>query len=107
MSQLYQVKWFSRKSGYGFVSGPDNEELFCHHSDIRVDGYKYLKRGEIVMGTKTQMDGGKSKLADIKAVTGFQLMCQVDKQDTREPREGDTRGHGHSHRDSHSQSQTS
>jgi len=87
MSTMYQVKWFSRSHGYGFVSSSDNEELFCHHSDISVDGYKYLKRGEIVMGLKTQMEGGKSKLSSIKAVDGFRLMCQVDKQDTRETRE--------------------
>ena len=84
MSTMYQVKWFNKSKGFGFCSGPDNEDLFCHHSDIRVDGYKYLKRGEIVMGTKTKMEGGKSKLSDIKAVDSFRLMCQVDKHETRE-----------------------
>ena len=79
-----QVKWFNRSKGYGFLCTSSGEELFCHHSDIRIDGYKYLKRGEIVTGSKVQMDGGKVKLANIGPVPGFQLMCQVEKREVRE-----------------------
>jgi len=80
---MVQISWFQRGKGYGFSRTSSGEELFCHHSDIQVDGYKYLKRGEIVTGTKLQMDGGKVKLANIRPVPGFELMCQLEK---REPR---------------------
>jgi len=83
-SSFYQVKWFNKKKGYGFITSSAGEELFCHHSDIKVDGYKYLKRGEIITGTQVQMDGGKIKLADIRPVHNFMLMCQVEKNDSRE-----------------------
>ena len=77
---MYQVKWFNKKKGYGFATGVDDKEYFCHHTDITVEGYKYLKRGEYVMGEVVLMDDGKSKLAKIVAPQSWgQLMCEVER----------------------------
>ncbi len=77
---LYQVKWFNKKKGYGFAMNEAGEELFCHHSDISVDGHKYLKRGEIVTGTVNKMENGKLKLAQISTpMPGGKLMCEVER----------------------------
>lgn len=74
---MFQVKWFNKRKGYGFVSG----DLFVHHSDIQVSGYKYLKRGEYVQGEVTE-SGGKKKLSNIRApMEGGKLMCEVDLED--------------------------
>ena len=74
---MFQVKWFNKRKGYGFVSG----DLFVHHSDIQVSGYKYLKRGEYVMGEVTE-SGGKKKLSNIRApMEGGKLMCEVELDD--------------------------
>ena len=81
---MYQVKWFNKKKGYGFATSDKDEEVFCHHTDLKVDGYKYLKRGEIVTGVKIEMDGGKTKLGEIRGVADFPLMCQLDKHEPRE-----------------------
>jgi len=77
---MYQVKWFNKKKGYGFACGTDNTEYFCHHTDITVEGYKYLKRGEYVSGEVVSMGEGKSKLAKIAAPASWgQLMCEVER----------------------------
>ena len=74
---MFQVKWFNKRKGYGFVSG----DLFVHHSDIQVSGYKYLKRGEYVQGEVTEA-GGKKKLSNIRApMEGGKLMCEVELED--------------------------
>jgi CspA family cold shock protein len=74
---MFQVKWFNKRKGYGFVSG----DLFVHHSDIQVSGYKYLKRGEYVQGEVTE-SGGKKKLSNIRApMEGGKLMCEVELDD--------------------------
>lgn len=71
---MYQVKWFNKRKGYGFVTG----DLFVHHSDIMVSGYKYLKRGEYITGEVTDT-GGKKKLSNIRApMEGGKLMCEVE-----------------------------
>lgn len=52
------VKWFSAEKGYGFIA-PDGggKDLFVHHSEIQMKGYKTLEEGdrvsfEIVKGQK-------------------------------------------------------
>ena len=44
-----KVKWFSDLKGYGFITSvEDAEDVYVHHTEIRVDGYKTLKAGEAV-----------------------------------------------------------
>jgi cold shock protein len=42
------VKWFNNTMKYGFVLSEDGQEFFVHFSEIQVEGYKTLKRGDIV-----------------------------------------------------------
>jgi CspA family cold shock protein len=44
-----KVKWFSDLKGYGFITSTDDlRDVYVHHTDIRIDGYKTLKVGESV-----------------------------------------------------------
>jgi len=49
MQQVGMVKWFDEAKGYGFVTpaggGPD---IFVHFSNIKVEGYKTLTKGQQV-----------------------------------------------------------
>lgn len=42
------VKWFDAKKGYGFITCPEQEEIFVHYSSIRQKGFKTLDEGEEV-----------------------------------------------------------
>ena len=89
MQELYQVKWFSKKKGYGFVEGKDKTEYFVHHTDINVgNGFRYLKQGELIVGVPEKMEEDKVKLAQISSpMKGGQLMCEVEKMNSRNHRE--------------------
>lgn len=87
---MFQVKWFSKKKGYGFVTDVDGTEFFVHHSDIDIEGYKYLKRGELISGEIHKMDEKKQKIVKIASpMERGELMCQVERRpDTSTQQEG-------------------
>jgi CspA family cold shock protein len=44
-----RVKWFNPAKGFGFLCTPGNREgIFCHFSQIQVEGYKTLDQDEEV-----------------------------------------------------------
>ena len=42
------VKWFSGEKGYGFIQRDGEEDVFVHHSEIAMDGFRTLDAGEAV-----------------------------------------------------------
>ncbi len=42
------VKWFDPKKGYGFILGPEGQDVFIHYSQIDGDGFRSLKDGQEV-----------------------------------------------------------
>lgn len=42
------VKWFDPKKGFGFIVGPDGQDIFVHYTKIQGDGFKALRDGSMV-----------------------------------------------------------
>jgi cold shock CspA family protein len=81
MCAIGQVKWFSEKLGYGFITvintGPENgNDYFAHHSEIypKRSIFKMLTKGEYVSFTiKPSANGGK-QAANVTGVFGHSLL---------------------------------
>lgn len=44
-----KVKWFNDSKGYGFITPEDGErDLFVHHSDIQMEGFRTVREGQPV-----------------------------------------------------------
>lgn len=53
-----QVKWFDPKKGFGFIIGPDGQDIFVHYSKIQGDGFRVLKDGSSVVYDAELTDKG-------------------------------------------------
>lgn len=61
------VKWFNPRKGYGFITRPDEPDIFVHYSQITADGFRLLEDGQRVEFTLA--DGEKGRHAvDVVAV---------------------------------------
>ncbi len=53
-----RVKWFDPKKGFGFIVGPEGQDVFVHFTQIKGDGFKSLKDNEAVDYELIQGDKG-------------------------------------------------
>lgn len=78
MSIQGEVKWFDPKKGYGFIVGPEGQDVFVHFSQIMGDGFRSLKDGEQVEYDLVEGDKGlqarevkRSEVEEPSPSTGF------------------------------------
>lgn len=44
-----KVNWFNSSNGYGFITNDEDQtDIFVHFSEIKMDGYRTLREGQIV-----------------------------------------------------------
>lgn len=56
------VKWFNNTKGYGFIQSDESSvDIFAHFSNVTMEGFKTLKRGQKV--SFELVDGPKGKQA--------------------------------------------
>jgi CspA family cold shock protein len=42
------VKWFDPVKGFGFIYGPDGQDVFVHYTAIQQEGYRRLVHDQLV-----------------------------------------------------------
>jgi cold shock protein len=52
------VKWFDPRKGFGFLVGPEGQDIFVHFSVIDGDGFKVLRDGARVVYDAANGDKG-------------------------------------------------
>lgn len=52
------VKWFDPRKGFGFIIGPDGQDIFAHFSRIEGEGFRVLKDGSTVTYDAVRGDKG-------------------------------------------------
>lgn len=52
------VKWFDQRKGFGFIIGPEGQDIFTHYSVIEGQGYRVLADGTTVKYDAVKTDKG-------------------------------------------------
>ena len=76
------VKWFDPRKGFGFIVGPEGQDIFAHYSIIQGDGFRVLKDGSQVIYDATKTDQGWKATRVIRAPDSVEVVV---------PRRGYTR----------------
>lgn len=58
MMKQGNVKWFSNKKGFGFITDDNGEDVFVHFSAIEMDGFKTIAEGARVEFEVTEGEKG-------------------------------------------------
>lgn len=54
-----KVKWFNDAKGFGFITPEEGgEDVFCHQSEIQMEGFRTLAEGQRVEFTVEQGQKG-------------------------------------------------
>lgn len=53
------VKWFNKEKGYGFINDEAGKDVFVHHSNILMQGYRSLEAGQEVTYDIGENDKGE------------------------------------------------
>lgn len=63
-----EVIWFDPKKNFGFIEWEGDDDMFVYFSDIIMEGYKTLKKGQKVTFKIGQNFSGKPKAIEVEIV---------------------------------------
>lgn len=70
------VKWFDSRKGFGFLVGPDGQDIFVHYSVIEGDGFRALKDGAAVEYDATESEKGWRATRVIRDAAAAEVVVQ-------------------------------
>lgn len=69
------VKWFDAKKGYGIISTKGGkEDYFVHQSNIVMEGFRYLCKGDIVDFDVTPGEDGRNLAVNVVPVLTMKMI---------------------------------
>ncbi|MBS0195924.1 MAG: cold shock domain-containing protein [Planctomycetes bacterium] len=80
------VKWFDPRKGFGFIIGPEGQDIFAHFSVIQGDGFRVLKDGASVQYDAEKTDKGWKATRVVRAASVEVVTPAPKKSYSRTPR---------------------
>ena len=68
------VKWFSREKGYGFIIGEDGKEVFIHHTNINMKGFRSLYEDDKVSYEIGEGNNGRTQAVNVKPLLTMKMI---------------------------------
>lgn len=68
------VKFFNRNKGWGFITDMDGKDVFVHHSNIVMDGFRYLSIDDIVNYELGTGNNGREQAVNVTQILTRQMV---------------------------------
>lgn len=68
------VKFFDRAKGWGFLTSNDGKDVFVHHSNIVMDGFRSLNEDDIVDFEIGTGKDGREQAVNVKLILTRQMI---------------------------------
>lgn len=68
------VKFFNRNKGWGFITDMDGKDVFVHHSNIVMDGFRYLSIDDIVNYELGTGNNGREQAVNVIQILTRQMV---------------------------------
>ena len=75
------TKWFNNQKGYGFITDSDGKDVFVHHSNIAMDGFRYLNEDDIVSFELGGGNDGREQAVSVKPILTMRMIEDSLKED--------------------------
>lgn len=79
------VKWFDPRKGFGFIIGPEGQDIFAHFTIIEGDGFRVLKDGARVVYDAVKTDKGWKALR-VRRTEDLEVVVPPRRAYSRTPR---------------------
>lgn len=81
------VKWFDPRKGFGFVVGPEGQDIFVHYSVIQGEGFRVLQDGSAVVYDAQKTEKGWKATKVVRAPgSGVEVTVMPRRGYSRTPR---------------------
>lgn len=82
------VKWFDPRKGFGFIVGPEGQDIFVHYTIIEGDGFRVLKDGSAVVydAVKTEKGWKATRVMRVEGAEPGEITTTPRRGYTRTPR---------------------
>ena len=68
------VKWFNSQKGYGFITDSEGKDVFVHHSNIVMDGFRHLSEDDIVNFELGTGKDGREQAINVKPILTMKMI---------------------------------
>lgn len=67
-------KWFDNQKGYGFLTDSEGKDVFIHHSNIVMDGFRYLNEDDVVNFELGAGNDGRQQAINVQPVLTMRMI---------------------------------
>lgn len=75
------VKWFDTKKGYGFITDSEGNDVFVHHSNIVMDGFRHLSEDDVVNYELGTGNDSRQQAVNVKPILTMKMVKDALKEE--------------------------